>query len=70
MAFAYDAEVKPHDILITILRNTAFCGSKLMKLKLTKMDLNNHEIVKLLIETVNFNKNMISVDLSYSNLIP
>jgi len=53
-----------------ILETITTIGTKLMKLKLSKMDLNNEEIVKLLVDTISYNKNMIALDLSYCELNP
>ena len=54
----------------SLLTKTAYVGTKLLKLKLSKMDLNNDDIVTLICETISFNKNMISLDLSYGKLTP
>ena len=53
------------DVLAEILRTIALKGSKLMKLKVTKMNLRSENVVQQLIETVQYNRNLFSLDLSY-----
>jgi len=53
-----------------MLSKLACIGTKLMKLKLAKMDLNNACIVKLLIDVIAYNKNMIMIELSACNFSP
>ena len=53
------------DVIEEILRTTAFQGTKLMKLKITKMNLGYEGIINRLVETLFYNKNMITLDVSY-----
>ena len=41
-----------------------------MKLKLTKMKLNNDGVIKGICDILRYNKNMISLDLSFGSLTP
>ena len=53
------------DVVEEILRKTAYKASKLMKLKLTKMNLRHEGITNLICETMGINENMISPGLSF-----
>ena len=53
------------DVVEEILRTTAADGNKLMKLKLTKMNLRHEGIIHQICETMIYNKNMISLDLAF-----
>jgi len=53
------------DVLEEMFRTIAMEGSKLMKLKITKMNLRDEGVVQQLVETITYNKNIISLDLSY-----
>lgn len=68
LTFAYHAEMKPCHMIQTILSKLAYRGSKLMKLKLTKINLNDHDTVDHIIETIKYSKNMISINLSDTQL--
>ena len=58
------------DVIEEILRTTADEGTKLMKLKITKMNLGFESIVYQLTKTMQWNKNMISLDVSYGQMHP
>ena len=68
LTFAYHAEMTSCRMIQTILEKLAYRGTKLMKLKLTKINLNNDDTVDHIIETIKFAKNIISINLSDTRL--
>ena len=58
------------DMLARILRATAYRGRNLMKLKLSKMNLRNDQIVMLISKTIGIASSLISFDISWGQLLP
>ena len=58
------------NILEKLLRITAMNGNRLMKLKLTKMNLRYDGLIQSLCDTLKFNKNMVMLDVSLGSLLP
>ena len=56
------------DVVEEILKTAAYMGTKIMKLKLSKINLKHEGIIKMLIETFNSNRNLILLNLSKSQL--
>ena len=61
-----------HDIMYRILLATTKSYTRMMKLKITNINLNtfNYDLVKILIDTTQVAKNMIFLDLSWTKLYP
>ena len=58
------------DVLSEILYTLANDCSKMMKLKISEINLNNDEIINHICDSLAYNRNLIFVDLSYGNLTP
>lgn len=56
------------DVIEEILKTTAFTGGKIMKLKLSKINLKHENIIKNIVETFESNRNLILLNLSKSQL--
>jgi len=57
-------------VLEEILHTTAYVSTKLMKLKVSNMNLRGDRIVRNVCETLNYNKNMILLDVSWGKMLP
>ena len=53
-----------------ILHRAAYGSTKLMKLKVSNMNLRDDRIVKNICETLNYNKNIILLDVSWGKMLP
>lgn len=58
------------ELIEEILRTVAMEGTKLIRLKLTKMNLRSEGIIQQIIETLTYNDNIIQLDLAFSQLVP